>query len=63
MIHDILTASEVDSLWGKCPNTTRTYCARGYFNVNEARKANGTWLVTRQGARRVFGSPMGELSA
>jgi len=55
MINEILTASEVDKLWRKSPNTTRSYCLRGYFQSFEARKSGGTWLVTRKAARRVFG--------
>jgi hypothetical protein len=55
-LYDVLTASEVDELWRKSPNTTRSYCLRGYFNESEARKAKGTWLITRKGARRVFGT-------
>lgn len=54
-LQDVLSASEVDELWRKSPNTTRSYCLRGYFGESEARKARGTWLVTRKGARRVFG--------
>lgn len=54
-LQDVLSASEVDEMWHKPANTTRTYCARGYFCKDEARKAKGTWLVTRRAARRVFG--------
>jgi hypothetical protein len=54
-LQDVLSASEVDELWHKPKNTTSCYCIRGYFNSQEARKAKGTWLVTRKGARRVFG--------
>jgi hypothetical protein len=52
---DVLTASEVDELWRLRPTTTRKYCIRGHFNSKEARKAMGTWLITRKGATRVFG--------
>jgi hypothetical protein len=54
-LDDVMTAAEVDKLWGKSANMTRCYCLRGYFNESEARKSGGTWLVTKKGARRVFG--------
>lgn len=56
-LQDVLTASEVDEQWSKSANTTRSYCLRGYFSTEEARKAKGTWLITRKGARRLFGPP------
>jgi hypothetical protein len=54
-INEVFTAAEVDRIWGKSPGTTKVYCQRGAFTEIEARKSGGTWLVTREGAERVFG--------
>lgn len=57
----IMTASEAAARWGLAVITVRQACS-GYkkapprFTEQEARKSAGTWLVTKEGMERVFGS-------
>lgn len=57
---DVMTASEAAELWGIPPRRVQSACT-GRDDTpprllpGEARKAGGTWLVTRDGMERVFG--------
>lgn len=59
-LKEVLTAAEAAEKWGLSPITVRQACT-GYkkatprFTENEARKAAGTWLVTRAGMERLYG--------
>lgn len=60
-LYEVMTAAEAAELWGLSPITVRQACT-GYkkaaprFTEEEARKAAGTWLITKVGMLRVFGS-------
>ncbi len=60
-LDEVLTVAEAASLWGKSVVTVRQACT-GYkksaprFTKDEARQSGATWLVTRKGMARVFGS-------
>lgn len=59
---DVMTASEAAERWGISPRRVQSACT-GRDDTpprllpGEARKAGGTWLVTRSGMERVFGAP------
>lgn len=59
-LDDIMTAKEAAVRWGIAPITIRQACS-GYkkspprFTPEEARKSEGTWLVTRAGMERLYG--------
>lgn len=63
-LSDVMTAAEAAKLWNLGPATVRQSCT-GYkgapprFTIEEARKSENTWLVTRKGMERLFG-PMPE---
>lgn len=57
---DVMTASEAADLWGIPPRRVQAACTGRddtppRMLTGEARKAGGTWLVTRDGMTRVFG--------
>lgn len=60
-LYEVMTAAEAAEIWRLSPITVRQACT-GYkkaaprFTVEEARKAAGTWLITKIGMERVFGS-------
>ncbi|MGF9711682.1 helix-turn-helix domain-containing protein [Paenibacillus naphthalenovorans] len=56
-VHEVMTASEVDEIYGKAKGTTRFRCRRGDFGQDEARLALGTWLITKSAVVRVMGPP------
>lgn len=60
-LSEVLTASEADTKWGLPVGTVKKVCNKQIvsktFYGHEARKAGGTWLVTRSGMRRMFGEP------
>jgi Helix-turn-helix domain len=53
----VYTAREAEEKWGLGYNTVNKWINRGKFRVNEARKSEGTWLVTHDGMVRVAGEP------
>ncbi|MED4914327.1 helix-turn-helix domain-containing protein [Parageobacillus thermoglucosidasius] len=53
----IYTAREAEKKWGLGYNTVTKWIFRGKFRVNEARKSEGTWIVTHEGMVRVAGEP------
>ncbi|GAB6170527.1 hypothetical protein JCM15765_33250 [Paradesulfitobacterium aromaticivorans] len=56
-IDDVITVPEAAEEWGNVTEPTlKRQLAGGRFAGNEARKARGSWLVTRQGMQRVFGN-------
>ncbi|WP_052016242.1 helix-turn-helix domain-containing protein [Alkalihalobacillus hemicellulosilyticus] len=56
VIYEVLTAREADDEWNLSKGTVTKFIELGYFNDDEARKSRGTWIVTRSGMTRVFGS-------
>lgn len=60
MLNEIMTIKEaaqiwgvaVDTLWQKCVGRVKGDLA---FKENECRKSAGTWLVTRQAMKRLYG--------
>lgn len=60
-LDDVMTAKEAAERWGIAPITIRQACS-GYkkspprFTPAESRKSAGTWLVTRAGMERLYGS-------
>lgn len=59
-LYEVMTAAEAAERWGLSPITVRQACT-GYkkaaprFTAEEARKAVGTWLITKIGMERVYG--------
>lgn len=51
----VLTAPEAADLWVLDDSTVKKACQQGRFEPHEARKSAGTWLVTVEGMKRVFG--------
>jgi hypothetical protein len=54
---DIMTISEAAKEWGLDVSTLRYACIKDKFTDKEARKSEGTWLITRRGMKRVYGEP------
>jgi hypothetical protein len=61
IFNKVLTASEAAELWGLDPSTVKRACQQGRFTASEARKSGGTWLVTVEGMKRVYGPVQGRL--
>ena len=59
MINEILTAVEAAALWGLEASTIKRACQQGRFAPEEARKSEGTWLVTKEGMERLYGKKPG----
>lgn len=61
LINEIMTAKEAVERWGIAPITIRQACS-GYkkspprFTTAEARKSASTWLITRAGMERLYGT-------
>ena len=58
---DVLTSAEAAERWGISPVTIKQACAGQRntpprFTKSECRKSKGTWLVTKQGMERVYGT-------
>lgn len=59
-LDEVMTTTEAAALW-KMPVRTIQQACTGYrggparFHPDEARKALGTWLVTRAGMERLYG--------
>lgn len=51
----MLTVAEAAELYGIGVSTIRKACISGRFMPYECRKSGSTWLVTRDGMKRVFG--------
>lgn len=57
-LDDVRTVPEAAEEWHKVTEPTlKRHLAGGRFTANEARKAKGNWLITRQGMHRVLGNP------
>ena len=54
-LEEVFTATEAAELWGLDASTVKRSCWQGRFKQHEARKAGGTWLVTRAGMERLYG--------
>ncbi len=62
---DIMTITEAAKKWNKVNrngkknelnvSTIRYACIKGRFKENEARKSEGTWLITAAGMERLYG--------
>lgn len=60
MLNDVMTIKEAAELWNIQVDTLRQKCigrVKGdlAFKENECRKSAGTWLVTRQAMKRLYG--------
>jgi|GEM_PF-1210226 hypothetical protein len=58
---DVMTAAEAAERWKISPVTVKQACSGQRntpprFTSEECRKAKGTWLVTKQGMERVYGT-------
>lgn len=60
IINRVLTSREAAMKWELSPNTVTQWCNRGKFNLNEARKSEKTWLVTKAAMIRVTGRDINE---
>lgn len=59
-LNDVMTSKEVLEEFGVAESTLRTECkksleGKGKFNINEIRKAPGSWLICRKAVERVYG--------
>ncbi|WP_141550074.1 helix-turn-helix domain-containing protein [Bacillus pseudomycoides] len=52
-LYKVYTSKEAAEKWGLSVNTVTTWCNRGKFTLEEARKSGGTWVVTHAGMERV----------
>lgn len=60
-VYQVMTATEAAELWGVGEATVKQACSgqKGFpprFAPEEFRKSKGTWLVTRAGMERLYGS-------
>ena len=55
ILEDVYTATDAAIKWGVGESTVRNYAAQGKFPIGEAKKSGGTWLVTGNGMRIIFG--------
>lgn len=58
---DVMTSAEAAERWGISPVTVKQACSGQRntpprFTPDECRKSKGTWLVTKQGMERVYGT-------
>lgn len=56
-LQEILTVAEAASAWGMDEEALRRACQRGAFGEDEVRKSGQTWLLTRKGLERRYGTP------
>ncbi|WP_253718779.1 helix-turn-helix domain-containing protein [Bacillus paranthracis] len=54
-VYRVYTSSEAAKIWALAENTVTKWCNRGKFKEEEARKSNGTWLISYEGMVRVTG--------
>ncbi|WP_066638605.1 helix-turn-helix domain-containing protein [Desulfolucanica intricata] len=54
-LDEVMTSTEAAETWGKSMATVKRACQSGRFYPWEARKSQGTWLVTRAGMKRLYG--------
>ncbi|UTG84542.1 helix-turn-helix domain-containing protein [Bacillus paranthracis] len=52
-VYRVYTSSEAAKIWALSENTVTKWCNRGKFKEEEARKSNGTWLISYEGMVRV----------
>ena len=57
LLPEVLTATEAAELWSLDPSTVKKACQQGRFTEQEARKSEGTWLITRAAIMRLYGEP------
>ena len=50
---EVFTATEAAQLWGLDASTVKKACQQ---NRTECKKSAGTWLVTRSGMEKLYGS-------
>lgn len=55
-IKDVMTVAEATELWNLGESTIRKAIERERFTSLECRKSKGTWLVTKKGVERLFGT-------
>ena len=66
ILAEVMSVTEAAELWDIKPVTVRQACtgysrAKARFHDDEARKSGSTWLVTKKGMERVFGSLHGKV--
>lgn len=64
ILDEVMTVKEAAELWGKSIVTVRQACygykkAAPRFTDNEVCRSGSTWLITKEGMTRVFGSMPG----
>ena len=58
-LEQVLTFSEATKRWGLGHSTLREAAKHSRFLPGEIRKSGGTWLVTEEAMRRLYGEPKG----
>ena len=58
-LKSVLTFSEATKRWGLGHSTLREAAKHSRFLPGEIRKSGGTWLVTYEAMRRLYGEPKG----
>ena len=58
-LEQVLTFAEATKLWGLGHSTLREAAKHSRFLPGEIRKSGGTWLVTEEAMRRLYGNPKG----
>ena len=58
-LESVLTFSEATEKWGLGHSTLRESAKHNRFLPGETRKSGGTWLVTYEAMRRMYGEPKG----
>lgn len=51
-----MTVKEAAERWKKDVSTVRYACSESKFTDKEARKSGGTWLITKAGMERQYGT-------
>lgn len=58
-LEKVMTFAEATKRWGLGHSTLREAAKHSRFLPGETRKSGGTWLVTEEAMRRLYGEPKG----
>jgi hypothetical protein len=58
-LKQVMTFAEATKRWGLGHSTLREAAKHNRFLPDEIRKSGGTWLVTEEAMRRMYGDPKG----
>lgn len=58
-LEQVMTFAEATKRWGLGHSTLREAAKHNRFLPGEIRKSGGTWLVTEEAMRRLYGEPKG----